>query len=763
MPERALVLRLSVVDIATPAINNYNNALKNAAAQNQQMTSSLTGVNQGFTNLTSAMHATVLGISAMKIFELAADMNELGQRVTIAERTFTALAGGADEAGRMLQAMRESTGGVIDDLSLMAGASRLMQMGLADSVDEVAGLTEMATKLGMALGMDANKAIEDFSLLLSNVSYLRLDQFGIAAGAVRARVQELAAEFPNMSREARFAQAVLEEGQDALERLGDAADASSTSFNRWGTRLKNVMQDASQNVNAGVEGILGFLEALDTHTSDVYERTYENPTAEAINERLMGAHGLMMDPAAMPSADNIRNVTRAIQELTSAGVDFNEMTAEQVRMHMQGENLLPILESPQQIQTVLDLYAGAQEDIIRNQDELNTLLMRQAQSEQIATRYAQERAAALAEANRAAIMGGTSQMMEGDFVQAMMGMGMSDANRALMRDQYNMGAFSNESQYLMENMTAPDFLNPANAEQVADAYQDAQLRLAQMRDLAAEFPDLITDEQIQHQETAVDMMGTMADQAQRAADNYASMADSIKDLTGQGSGGAAGEISDLVATQLQAQGIDTTKFEDQTALFTGEDTLINRALQGEGVDVLADVYNQYGQDAYEIALQNMIEGIQEARASGMSEEEIAAQLPNMTGFLPGSVLPNMAGGMESSIPAIGGHENILLNPEAAAAFDPSEFISSLTEAEAPLSGLADHMTTSAEQAGMFESSMTLATQPVNRIRTEVDAIADRVSWLSTNKHKVLLEPEIDETKMFLQLSRMFSMFEMKGR
>ena len=62
----------------------------------------------------------------------------------------------------------------------------------------------------------------------------------------------------------------------------------------------------------------------------------------------------------LPSPDLVDNITRAIVELTNAGIDYSEMTAEMVRGNMQGQNLLPILESPGQIQTVLNLFGQHQ-------------------------------------------------------------------------------------------------------------------------------------------------------------------------------------------------------------------------------------------------------------------------------------------------------------------------------------------------------------------------------------------------------------------
>lgn len=257
MAERVLTLRLTVENAqANAALNQYNNVIRQAAQGTEGLKTNLINFNQTLSAVQSSWTALT------RAFDIIGDVNMLGQSVNIAGKTFTALAGGTREATGMLELMRQKTGRVVTDFELMGGASRLLQMRLAGTKEQVAGLTEMAIKLGGALGMDTNKAVEDFSLLLANMSYLRLDQFGIAASTVRQRVRELAQEFPNMSREARFAQAVLEAGQTAMENLGPALNASSTAVSRFNTELENLAQRGAANVNYAIENMLLLVEEL---------------------------------------------------------------------------------------------------------------------------------------------------------------------------------------------------------------------------------------------------------------------------------------------------------------------------------------------------------------------------------------------------------------------------------------------------------------------------------------------------------------------
>lgn len=168
-------------------------------------------------------------------FELA----ELGAQSLRTRTAFENISGGADEAAIRLAAMQRATRGAVSETTQMALANRLMQMGLANNAQELEKVTSMAIRLGTAMGRNATQSVEEFSLLLANQSIPRLDTFGISAGTVRTRINELQAATADMTREEAFMIATFEEGEAAMERLGEATDDTALSFERARARIED--------------------------------------------------------------------------------------------------------------------------------------------------------------------------------------------------------------------------------------------------------------------------------------------------------------------------------------------------------------------------------------------------------------------------------------------------------------------------------------------------------------------------------------------
>ena len=220
-------------DNASPKLGRVNDELDDMRGRGNNAADSISNLN-GI--ITTAGLVTAAWQIADKVNELA----DLGREAQAADRVFTSLAGGSDEAASALSRMRDATNGAVDNLTLMRGANQLLLTNLASSTDQAAELTQVAVQLGAAMGQDAAGAIDNFNSALLNNSFVRLDTLGISAQAVRERVEELKEAGMDMSEA--FAQATLEEGRIAIERLGDAANVSDSAFNRVSTSVQNLTQ-----------------------------------------------------------------------------------------------------------------------------------------------------------------------------------------------------------------------------------------------------------------------------------------------------------------------------------------------------------------------------------------------------------------------------------------------------------------------------------------------------------------------------------------
>lgn len=258
---REVTVVIKATDSFSAVVNKYQREMGQAEQATKRASDSASVFGR-------TLQTALAAVSIQQVTQFAEGFNTLGRNVIQAEAVFARLNGGLVESERLLTRLQSATGGVIDDLSLMNGANRLMSMGLAETQGEVARLTELAVKLGGAMGNDAASSIENFSLLLANESILRLDTFGISAARVRERIDELLASGEALNRSEAFRLAVLEVGGDSLERLGDAANVGETALARLQTRLNNMWQQGAENFAVGLEAIVNLLGAIETSSTD---------------------------------------------------------------------------------------------------------------------------------------------------------------------------------------------------------------------------------------------------------------------------------------------------------------------------------------------------------------------------------------------------------------------------------------------------------------------------------------------------------------
>lgn len=190
------------------------------------------GDTDALSKATGMLKSALGGAAVLGVAKQAVELAKMGAQAQRAETAFENLSGGTEEASENLQAMQEATRGAMSEMDMMAAANKLMSMGLADSAEELGNVSEMAVTLGSAFGKDAGTSIEEFSLMLANMSIPRLDTFGMSGAKARQRILELQAAMPGLSRETAFMQATMEQGAVAMERLGGRVEDNALAFER---------------------------------------------------------------------------------------------------------------------------------------------------------------------------------------------------------------------------------------------------------------------------------------------------------------------------------------------------------------------------------------------------------------------------------------------------------------------------------------------------------------------------------------------------
>lgn len=176
----------------------------------------------------------------------------------------------------MLRDLREATKGTVSDMELMASAGDFMALGLAKSHDEVVRLTSVAG----ALGMNMNQLV----LTLTNQTTMRFDALGVSVDGFKEKVKAL--EDAGMDANEAFKEAFLQQAEEQITKVGNAADTAIGDFKRLESAIKNFTDAAKLSLS---EDLAPAVKETALMFSVWAKRMQDNQTFEDLAKQLEGA------------------------------------------------------------------------------------------------------------------------------------------------------------------------------------------------------------------------------------------------------------------------------------------------------------------------------------------------------------------------------------------------------------------------------------------------------------------------------------------
>ena len=150
--------------------------------------------------------------------------------------------------------MKKATRGMVSDAELVASAGDFMALGLAKTHDEVVRLTTVAG----ALGMNMNQLV----LTLTNQTTMRFDALGVSVAGFDEKVKAL--EASGLSAGDAFKEAFLQQAEQQIATVGNAADSSVASFARFEAATTNLKNEL-------LMGLLPVIEPIVDDLADLFE------------------------------------------------------------------------------------------------------------------------------------------------------------------------------------------------------------------------------------------------------------------------------------------------------------------------------------------------------------------------------------------------------------------------------------------------------------------------------------------------------------
>lgn len=750
-----MTIKIAARDEFSTVVAKYNTAMGQAERATREMgtASRQTGFDLG--DLGAIIGGLGFVIGAREVLNFSLEMADLGSKVKATSAIFRELADDMGDPADAMRLMREATLGVVDDMTLMGGANQLLKMHLATTNEELAKMTEIAVKLKRPT-VDATTAIQDFSALLAQQSILRLDNFGFSSGRVRDRINELLESGEALNRSDAFRLAVMEQGQEALDRLGGAADVARTNVGLLTNELENMKQRASVVFADVAEDAAGF--ALNF----LGQKTPEQLAADALALEDLGAvlGFAFNDPAMMATLPHdfvIDYVKMALQtaeespELLANMTGFTHTVLNRLGKGMTtGSEGLPEFQFSRTLaEATVQIQAG-----------------NQAQRESV--RLAQEAAAAEAErliileeqANLARVEGERAQL-RGQFGSDFFGLEASLAG---------MGVPRGFTDLLSGDFELPEFMT----EQQSDAWKVAADEAQRMYDFAKEMDeldsDLFDDAQLDQMKEIADATGKFASEAEKAEAALNNI--SLSDVFGLGSrsevDSLTGQIGDLVAGNIEDPAARAA-FEQEYQLASNQTSLGNIALEQEIAPLIASIEDsglatQATQIVATLLSQAILRGVDPNSPEfiSMVKDAIGVQ-PGMAGasfsVAPGDTIGGLAGqyglSPDAMMAAAGITDPRMLQPgsynlpgsevdaSAIENFDSEAFFADFET----MSGHADTLSTN---INTFWTDISAAQEPVGAVETSMgqistfaDNFAAKIKDLTSKVQTVKIKIETD--------------------
>jgi hypothetical protein len=253
------------------------------------------------------------------------------------------LAGGQAQLNALLEAYEESAGGAIDKVTALQDVTKLMALGIANSVGEISQFTKAARGISIAMGTSVQEVTQDIALATGNLSTRRLDQLGLSIQEVNDRTEELRETNESWSREQAFGQAIIEIGIQKFGDLTESAQAQATGVEKMEKAWQNFGLIMSQIAKGPIDNVADALEDVLVKANEVAESLrktqIENTPAPSVQGSLnfgtTGSEDLSTAKAIKASAERgIISFNERLERIKN-GLDKSGKTVEEISSDME--------------------------------------------------------------------------------------------------------------------------------------------------------------------------------------------------------------------------------------------------------------------------------------------------------------------------------------------------------------------------------------------------------------------------------------------
>lgn len=667
-----------------------------------QATQSLRGLTQeaGRTNAAMNQLKTIgmglfAGVSAAGVVRMAEDLYQTGMAAQRAGNLFRSFGAQIGDTDAVLARMRETTRGVVKDVDLMNAANSMLSMGLAKNAEDVQRLTDIGVTFAQAMGQDVGASLENLNMILANQSYLRLDTLGISSSQVR----ELAAQYraAGMDSSEAFTAAFLDVAEGKLPQMAAVADATVTEIQKLQTSMDNWWADFGERFATGVNGLIGIathggqaIRAALFGTESIWAENIAAgaPGASAAAGVYANLFATSGQSAGALSGQNIQGALTAAIMTKQAGIDmgnpaFMEVLARQAFGVGANDALLQTDSGQMMLQQAASVVSWFNQ---------YTAIVDEARADIAQTRTGRTSRSATARPGFAA----------GDFADISMGS---------MYSAYIMSA-EKQAQQLQTLLGGASMVGGLQIIS-PQAAQDAENAAYALETLVSRLAGAgLEDSFLAPLQAAARASREGADAAAQWAANLENA--SLSQLFGQAGGGRLGELNAGLLDVLRGRGMDGGALQGlQDALFlaSGQETAASLQYRDEVLPMIADIYEQFGQEAAIEAIRAYNAGAEAAALQGRGGQTLdltaalgysytmpgtGKQFTVNPGDTPGAIAAREGMTVDEVLAATGARNAYSMPVGTFGMAGGGDLVQVVQEAATSASGITDEMTTATE-------------------------------------------------------------------
>lgn len=200
--------------------------------------SALKSVNSLYTGM-QALASSAIITGAIRVGN---ELLTIGGKADVASNALTAMSHG--DLDGYLNKVSAAADGTISNMDIMTSSNRALRLGVVDSADEMAQLTNAARILGKTMGEDTSQAMDDLTTGIGRGSRMILDNLGIIMkqSEIQDEVNKVMAENPGLTANAAQKQALF-----------NIAIAQANQLQQEGVGVTNTMADEQQRFAAEID------------------------------------------------------------------------------------------------------------------------------------------------------------------------------------------------------------------------------------------------------------------------------------------------------------------------------------------------------------------------------------------------------------------------------------------------------------------------------------------------------------------------------